>query len=185
MTIEEIFSKVAAHMVEGMMFHEQMCSYYAFLNLDGYQYCHKYHYLCETLSHREIQDFYIKKYNKMIPEAKVDSSSAIPANWYSYTRQAVDIQTKRNAVKTAFEKAIKWEKDTVALYRSFIAELEALHEYTSADELKIIVENVCDEIEHYEKEQLKLSSVDFNMLPIVQKQEHIKKIYRKKIKNLI
>lgn len=60
MTVEEIFSKISAHMIEGMMFHEQMCNYYDFLGLHGYKRCHEYHYLCETIEHRKLERFYIR-----------------------------------------------------------------------------------------------------------------------------
>ena len=44
MTIEEIFSELAAHAIEGMMVHDQMMSYYCFLNLKTYAKCHEDHY---------------------------------------------------------------------------------------------------------------------------------------------
>lgn len=185
MTAEEIFSRISAHMVEGIMLHEQLCSYFEFLNLDGYQYCHKFHYLSETLSQRDIQDFYIHKYNKMIPSAKIDSSSFIPDSWYGYTRQAVDIQTKRNAVRTAFDKIIKWEKSSCTLYNSMIAELETLHEYDASEKIKALSENVQNEIFQYEKEYLELVAVDFNMLPIIQRQKHLQKKFKKDMKKLL
>lgn len=185
MTIEEIFGKIASHMVEGLMLHEQMCNYYEFLSLDGYKCCHKYHYLCETLSHREIQSFYMNKYNKLIPESPVDSSSAIPASWYKYTRQEVDIQTKRAVIKSGLEKWLKWEKDTSELYSNLCAELEALHEYASADKVRELINNADDEIRHAEKKHLILGSVDYNMIYIMQEQWHLKEKYIKKMKKLL
>ena len=44
MTLEEIFSELAAHAIEGMMIHDQMITYYCFLSLKGYAKCHEYHY---------------------------------------------------------------------------------------------------------------------------------------------
>ena len=44
MTIEEIYSGIAQHMVIGMMIHEHYANYYYFLNLDGYKTCHEYHF---------------------------------------------------------------------------------------------------------------------------------------------
>lgn len=35
-SVEEIFSKLASHMIEGLMMHDQLASYFLFLNLNGY-----------------------------------------------------------------------------------------------------------------------------------------------------
>ncbi len=35
MTIEEIFSEISKHMIEGIMIHAQMADYYNFLGLKG------------------------------------------------------------------------------------------------------------------------------------------------------
>ena len=51
MVIEEIFAKLKNHMLEGMVFHDQMSRYYDFLNLKGYKRCHEYHYFEETLGY--------------------------------------------------------------------------------------------------------------------------------------
>lgn len=37
MTVDEIFSQIAGHMVEGLMTHAQLADYYNFLGLRGYE----------------------------------------------------------------------------------------------------------------------------------------------------
>ena len=57
--------------------------------------------------------YYINHYNKLIPEVtnnSLTSSSILPNNWYNYTREDVDINTKRNAVKSGLEKYVHWER---------------------------------------------------------------------------
>ena len=54
MTVEEIFSKVSAHMIKGMMIHDQLASYYDFLNLHGFKRCHDYHYNKEAKAYRAL-----------------------------------------------------------------------------------------------------------------------------------
>ena len=44
MTIDEIFAELGAHMIKGLMIHNQMMVYYDFLYLPGYSKCHEYHY---------------------------------------------------------------------------------------------------------------------------------------------
>lgn len=36
MTVEEIFTELSAHMIQGLMFHDQINSYYLFLGLNKY-----------------------------------------------------------------------------------------------------------------------------------------------------
>jgi len=47
MTVEEIFNKLASHMVEGIMYHDDMAKAYDFLGLSGFARCHDYHHICE------------------------------------------------------------------------------------------------------------------------------------------
>ena len=52
MTIEEIFNKIAAHMIEGIMYHDEFAKVYDFLGLWGYARCQDYHHLEEEQSYR-------------------------------------------------------------------------------------------------------------------------------------
>ena len=45
MTNEEIFNKLASHMIEGIMIHDEMSRAYSFLGLEGFKLCHEYHFL--------------------------------------------------------------------------------------------------------------------------------------------
>ena len=44
MAIEEIFSQISAHFVNGIAMHNDMASLFLFLNLEGYHKCQEYHY---------------------------------------------------------------------------------------------------------------------------------------------
>ena len=53
-------------------------------------------------------------YNKFVPKRSLNNLSSptlIPDSWYNYTKDNVDINTKRNAIKTGFERWIDWEKE--------------------------------------------------------------------------
>ena len=39
MTVDEVFSRLTAHMVKGFMMHDQMATAYNFLGLKGYKKC--------------------------------------------------------------------------------------------------------------------------------------------------
>lgn len=79
-TVEEVFAKVAAHMVEGLMLHDQMSSYYDFLNLEGYAKCHEYHYWCENKNYICLKHYYTKHHSKLLKEIPVTDPSFIPAS---------------------------------------------------------------------------------------------------------
>ena len=57
MTVEEIFSRMKAHALEGMVFHDEMARYFDFLNLCGYRECHKCHYEDETEGYYVLYNF--------------------------------------------------------------------------------------------------------------------------------
>ena len=185
MTVEEIFIKIASHMIKGMMVHEQLANYYQFLALEGYKCCHDYHFLDETLSYRELQRFYIDKYNKLIPDAKIENPKMIPDSWYKHVRQDVDAASKRTYIKDALEHWHAWEKETHKLYHDMVRELEAIEGYAAADWVRCLMCDVEKEILGIEKKQLKLLSVDYSMNFIVQRQRDKKEYYLEKMKNLL
>jgi len=43
MTVEEIFTKLATHMAQGISYHEEMAKAYDFIGLWGFAQCHTYH----------------------------------------------------------------------------------------------------------------------------------------------
>ena len=185
MTVEEIFSKLSAHIIKGMMAHDQLASYYHFLGFDGCKCCHEYHFLAETLSYRKIQKYYIGKYNKLIPEEKVDDPEIMPKGWYKHTRQDVDTATKRTSVKNALNTWLNWEIETHNLYKSFYKELESLEEYDSADMVRCLMHSVEEEIRDVEKKKLKLGDVDYSLNYLNQCQSHLHDKYKKKKKELL
>lgn len=181
MTVEEIFSKLSAHMIEGMMFHEQMANYYDFLNLKGYKRCHEYHYFCETICHRKLQRYFINHYNKLIPDIPLNTSSAIPSSWYKYTRQDVDTATKRKETGNGVTKWITWEKETKALYTEMYQALEEIQECSAAEMVLKLIEDVDREIKYAERKQLDLKAIDYDMSVIIPCQKKIHNKFERKL----
>ena len=184
MTIDEIFSKLSAHTIRGMMIHEGMANYYDFLGLHGFKRLHEYHYLCETLMNRKVQRFYINKYNKLIPESAVDSSSVIPESWFKVTRQAVDKSTKRAAVESGMKEWVNWEKETCELYSKMYMELEAKGEIPAAQFLCDMIKAVSKELKKAERMHLKFESTDYDMTYIVESQHWMHEKFKKKAKEI-
>lgn len=181
MTLEEIFSELAAHAIEGMMIHDQMATYYCFLSLKGYSKCHEYHYWNESDEYFKIKKHYFKYHNKLIPEKKIDNPDLIPKSWYQYNREDVDISTKRNAVKTGFEKWINWEERTKDLYKHLYEELIELKEYNDAHLLEKLIYDVEDELAHARKYYIHLKTCDYSMDSILNQQYWKHEKYKEKI----
>ena len=184
MTVEEIFSEISAHMIKGLMVHDQMAKYYCFLNLKGYSKCHKYHYLCENKDYMDLNHYYHRHHSKLIKEKPVTDPKLIPNSWYSYTREDVDITTKRNSVKTGLEKWIQWEEDTLALYSKMYKELFALGEIADAEYVADLIEDVSDELAQAKSLYIKKKSTDFDIISIMDDQEPKAIMYWEKIKTI-
>ena len=103
-TVEDIFAEIAAHMIKGLMIHDQMADYYCILNLKGYAKCHEYHYWEESKNYLYLKHYYFKHHSKLLKEVAIENPKMVPASWFNYTKEDVDVNTKRNAVKTGLEK---------------------------------------------------------------------------------
>ena len=178
MTVTEIFSELSAHFVKGLMFHEQMANYYDFLQLEGYKYCHEYHFKAESNSYRKLNRYYLNHYNKLIPESRVEDPKVIPDNWYRYSRSDVDIQTKKNAIKTAMDKWVDWETDTKETLERMYCELLDLNEISTAIFISKFIEDVDCELKWAERKRLDLMSVDYDMTYILEQQKRLHDKYK-------
>lgn len=184
MTVEEIFGKIAAHMVEGLMFHSQMAEYYMFLGLEGYSQCHEYHYLCETKSYHKIVTEYIKCYNKLLPTQRAEDPGLIPSGWYKYARADVDVNSKRNAIKTGIEKWVAWEKETKKLYEKMYQELMTLGEIAAAQKVLDLICDVTCELKDAEQYHLNKRATDYDMVYIIEEQDKKKDDFEKECRGL-
>lgn len=184
MIIEEIFAKLKNHMLEGMVFHDQMARYYDFLNLKGYKRCHEYHYFDETLGYRRLCRYFMNHYHMFIPFDDMDNPRVIPESWYKYTRQEVDTGTKKSAVKAGIEKWVKWEHETKDLYQKMYQELMNIGEVAAAEMLACYVKDVNCELKYAERKHIDLESVNYDLPTIVIEQHELHECYRKKLESL-
>lgn len=185
MTVDEIYSEIAAHMIKGMMMHEQMANYYDFLGLKGYKCCHEFHYLTETCSYRALCRYFINHHNKLIPEKRIENPKIIPDIWYKHTRFDVDPGTKRNSVKIGLTKWVEWERDTKKLYEQMYANLLELGEVASAIKIKELICDVDQELKKAERYLLNKETIGYDLVEIISEQqsEHVK--YTRKINKSI
>lgn len=184
MTVDEIFSQLAAHMIEGLMVHSQMTNYYNFLGLKGYKMCHKYHYYSENKGYMEICNYYLTHYNKIPLDIKVDDPHIIPEKWFKYSRQDVDNATRKAAIQQGFERWVNWEKQTKVVYQGYYKELITLGEIDAANEVMKYVEDVSYELKQAEQKYLELKMIDFNINDIMVEQKEIHNEYKKKVRGI-
>lgn len=182
MTVEEIFSRLSAHMVKGLMIHDHFATMFNFLNLCGYRKCHEYHYFEESLNYRCLQNFYLDHFNKLIVEEKVEVPDLIPANWFKHERMDVDASTKRTAIREIYKQWVDWETETKQLYESSYKELYELGEIAAAIKISYFIEDVSAELTRAREKQLNLESHGYDMVAIIDEQKSLYNSYVKKIK---
>lgn len=181
MTIEEIFNKIASHMVEGIMYHDQLTQAYNFLGLRGYAMCQEYHYIEENCSYKQLSRYYAKHYYKLLEIENIERPKLIPENWYKYTTMAVDVGTKRNAIRELMTKWIDWERSTKKLYQEMRHELASLNEFAAASYIDELIDDVSTELRHAEKKFIYLETIGYDIVLIVDHQEELYKKYKKKL----
>lgn len=180
MTVEEIYKALSERKLRGIMMHDYYVDYFDFLNLHGYKRMQEYHAKHEMKSFRKIHGYYIEQYNKLIPDSRFEAEEYIPASWYQYSRQDVDINTKRNAVKMAFDKWCEWEGETKKFYEQMYKELFDLGEIASAKKVAKMVKDVSHEHKWVVRKKLDLASADYDMGYILGEQKFYHDFYKGK-----
>ena len=179
MSVEDIFAEISEHMLKGLMFHEEMANYFAFLCLEGYSDCHEHRYKDESKSYRKVTNYYITHYNQLIPKrGKLDAPQIIPITWYGHDRKDVDANIKRNAIREAFQSWVDWEKETKKLYESKRTELCEMKEVAAALFIDHFIKDVDYELKDAETEMLNLMAINFDMPYIMGEQEELIKSTR-------
>ena len=144
--MEEVFARVKARMLEGMVFHDEMSRYYDFLGIDDMRDEHRCRYADETKGYIKLCEYYMHHFSKLIPHTPMNRPDVIPESWYMYTRQDVDASTRANSVKSGAKKWIAWESETKDLYEDCCGELLNNGEIASAYWLMEYVKDVDNEL---------------------------------------
>lgn len=186
MPIEEICKLIAQKLLQGCMNHQEFANYYQFLGLQGYKLKHEYHFFEQMYHYRKFIQYYLQTENKIIPQFSSQSLtsssfSIIPSNWYGYIRQDVDLNTRRNAVKSGLEKYIHWEDQV----KSFLEEMyiECINQrYVSLSlEIQKYLCYVEQQIKEAERKHLEIKASDYDLPTIVSEQQQLVKKYTKKL----
>lgn len=185
MELAEIYTKLASHMIKGVMFHTQMADYYDFLCLQGYRTCHEYHMYEEMSAYRSLCHYVVNHHDMLIPDERIESPNAIPASWYKHVRQDADVSTKKDAVKEGLVAWVNWETKTKKLYEQMYIELMNLGAVADACEIKKLVMDVDDELQKAKEYQLNKEAIGYDMSEIIAEQDCKKEKYEIKMKEKI
>lgn len=171
MDIDGIFAKIASHMIKGMMIHNELTNYYAFLGLDGYRKFQRRRFIEESKSFLDLNEFYIKATGKLIPNVKIDIPSVIPQNVYRYNREDISGNDIRNAVKTTTKMWVDWEKETKQLYEDcYMSLINDNGAVFVASKVKELINDVGAELEEAVSFWMSKKASDFSIEVILQEQ---------------
>ena len=187
MPFEEICKLIAQRLLQGCMNHEQFANYYDFLGLEGYSIFHEYHFFEQMHGYREFITYYIDHQDKLVQDFSPNSLSTfniIPDNWYDYTRDDVDLNTRRNAVKSGLEKYIHWEKETKKFLEDMYTQTIQQGFIGISIQIKKYIKSVEEEIKHANKVYLEIKVTDYDMPTVVAKQDYLIKKYSKKLRQI-
>lgn len=170
MTISEIYSKVSAHMVKGMMIHLKLSEYYSFLNLPKYSKFQYHRYLEESESYHKLSEYYMKNHCKLIEESHIDIPSVIPENWYKHTKQDLDANTVKQGVHDGLQMWVDWEKETKLLYENMYSELLDIGEISDTIILRELVSDVTNELALAIEYKMNKELTNYDMVLIIEEQ---------------
>ena len=181
MTIEEIFIKLLSHMKNGCLYHEEFVKAYNFLGLWGFAKCQEYHEFEELQSYYRLMHYYSTHYFKLLQLETIEQPNIIPNSWYKYMTQSIDTNSKLNAIKELMKKWVEWERITKKLYQSLRRELTEINELDAARKLDELIHDVSTELHDVEKFLLKLETIGYDPITIIEWSDSLYKKYKKKL----
>lgn len=180
-SVEAIFSEINARMIAALMFHDQMSDYFDFLGMKGYKRLHEYQYFAESLERKKLNQYYINRHNKLIPNAYSGQVSMIPDSWLTANRISVGKSTKQKGIEDGFNQYHEWEADTKSIYEHYSSRLRELGAVADAIMVERLVEDVDKELKKLEGIIVDLISSGYDMVYITESQQGIHDKYKSKL----
>lgn len=164
--------------------HNDMATLFGFLNLYGYQKCQEYHYYEESYNYRELQNFFLSYYKKMIDEDVWEKIDIIPSGWHKYNKNDVDSSNNRSTIQNIMKKWVAWEEDTKNLLQASYKQLYQLGEINAALKIAELIKDVCEELNWANQKLINFEITNYDLVAIVDEQQYFYKKYNKKIKQI-
>lgn len=161
MTAGEVYSEVSAHIIEGVMVHDELARYYDFLAIPCYKEMHERHAKEEFCNYHRLNEHFMSVHNRLVPDKSVGrNKEIIPESWYRYSRDEVDVATKKTGIKNGMNAWVNWENSTKEFLKEMLAEL------TDREDRSFIMKLLDDAIEEEKcahDKMLKLKAVDYSL----------------------
>ena len=151
MTCKDAMLNIIKRQTEGLMYHDEMTDYYAFLNLGMLKKLHKKQTEEELEALQKAKCTYISAFG-MIPFYTAEDPRAIPPDWKNKTNSEVDETSLQFLAQASLSDYLKWEEDTCEIYK---ASAEALKENMNFH----LYRKVCDMIEDVQKEICNINNI--------------------------
>ena len=180
MTVDEIFADINAHMIKGVMLHDEFAEYFDFLGLRGFRCEQEYHAFSEFCERRGLVRYFVNHFGKLIPDNPTANPNVIPSSWRGLTRMQIDAAVKKRAVRDAFVKWREWETETKKLYEKSYKDLCDIGEVAAAYKIKKLLSDVDAELKGVECELINLESIGYDLPSIFLSQNEINDKYVKK-----
>jgi hypothetical protein len=182
--VNEIFTDISAHMIEGLMLHNDLADYFDFLGLMGFKRIHEYQYLSESAEMRGVHRYYINHFNKLLKTKEIEKTDYIQKSMYDYTRFDISISAKENAVKDCMEIWRDWERKSKSFYEECYYELCEMKEIAAACKVKKLVCDVDEELKRAVRLHIKLYGMKFDLTSMMILQDDIHEKYKKMTKEI-
>lgn len=163
-----IFSDINAHMVSGVMLHDQLYQMFLFLRLYKFAKEQKKRYDEETKSRRALNKYYICHRGCMLSDSKVNASSVIPIEWYQKSRYDMQPEDIRKAVNFALSTWCNWEKETKDFYSVSYHKLFDNGFMAEANYVSKLLDDVDNELAEAEDLLLYFEAMNFDPIEIME-----------------
>ena len=161
------YDNIGKTMVKGLMIHDQLTQYFAFLGFYGYSKFHEHQYIEESRRYQKFCLDYTKKYGKLIYMDKIDNPEVIPQTWYNYSTDDVNTQTKIQSIKNGFETWVNWEKEVIDILKVEYGKAFEDDDIYAMNVIMDILVDVMDEWENAKEKLRNLEVTDYDMTEII------------------
>lgn len=166
--------------IDGMVMHGQTAGYCNFPGLEGFKRLHGYRFTCEAISMRRIHRYLTGHCDRLLPVADTRHIDAIPVEWPDFTRQAVESETKPEAVGAGMRGWCGWGHETREPYAKSAKDPYGAGGVAAAHVACGPVRDADDECGYADRSAPSSSAVDYGMQAIVPMRHGPHGKYRKK-----
>jgi hypothetical protein len=117
MNCKEVLLSIIQRQTEGLMYHDEMTDYYAFLNLDYLKHLHKHQTKEELEALRDTKCLFISTFG-MLPFYTATDPKVIPADWRTKSNTEITEASLRALVKSSLNQYLIWEQETCEIYKN-------------------------------------------------------------------